>query len=44
MAATGPARGRWAGSTPENLPVSDSEKHVQYFLIKFTNYLMLKAC
>ena len=25
MTATGPARGRWAGSTPENLPVSDSE-------------------
>ena len=25
MAATGPARGLWAGSTPENLPVSDSE-------------------
>ena len=24
MAATGPVRGRWAGSTPENLPVSDS--------------------
>ena len=44
MAATRPARGRWAGSTPENLPVSDSGNMFKIFLIKFAKYLILEAC